>query len=207
METPPLQGPPVPAPRREPPPTPWQRKPVAGELIACENCGLAVADYRATCPFCGAPTGRPEMPAPDGVLGGAQSEKKRFPWRGLVVPVILLLCVAGVAGVLALAKSSSRQSAVTLSPEASAFLGTAMPGLDRVMAEAQAGDDTQAAHDWGALGEMPALTPGDLAVDRKYTVYADVVRSYLLQDGSATVQQVQAAKAATRSAIAAAKSQ
>lgn len=207
METPPEQGPPVPAPRREPPPTPWRRKPVTGELIACESCGLAVADYRATCPFCGAPTGRPEMPAPDGVLAGTQPQKKRFPWRSLIVPVILILCVAGVGGVLALAKSGSRQSAVTLSPEASAFLGKAMPALDRVMAEAQAGNDTQAAHDWDALGEMPALTPGDLAVDRAYTVYADAVRSYLLQDGAATVQQVQTARAATRSAIAAANSQ
>ena len=147
------------------------------------------------------------MPAPDAALAGAQATKKGFSWRSLVVPVILIVCVAAVAGVLAMARSSSRQSAQTLSPEASAFLSKAMPALDRVMAEAQAGSDTQAAHDWDAIGQMPALTPGDLAVDTKYTAYADAVRSgYLLQDGSTTVQQVQAARAAAKAAIAAAKS-
>jgi hypothetical protein len=206
MEMPPQQGSPGPAPHREPPPTPWQRKPVTGELIPCENCGRAVADYRATCPFCGTPTGRPEMPAPDAALAGAPPEKKGFSWRSLVVPIILVVCVAGVAGILALAKSGSQKSATTLSPEAKAFISKAMPTLDRVMAEAQAGNDTQAAHDLDALGDMPALTPGDLAVDTKYTVYAGAVRDYLLQDGSTTVEQVQAAKAATASAIAATKS-
>jgi hypothetical protein len=202
--TPSQQGPPGP-PRREPPPTPWQRRPVTGELIPCETCGQGVSDYRATCPFCGASTGRLETPAPDAALAVAPPEKKRFSWRSLVVPAILIVCVAVGAGVLALARSSSQQTATTLSPEASAFLSRAMPALDRVMVEAQAGDDTQAAHDWGAIGEMPALTPGDLAVDMKYTAYASAVKAYLL-DGSATAQQVRAARAATRSAIAAAKS-
>jgi hypothetical protein len=203
MGTPPQQGP-TGRPRREPPPTPWQRRAVTGELIPCENCGQGVADYRATCPFCGAPTGRPEVPAPDAALAGAPPAKG-FSWRSLVIPVILIACVAVAAGVLLLARSSSEKSAVTLSPEASAFLGTAMPTLDRVMAEAQAGDDTQAAQDFGAIGDMPALTPGDLTVDLKYTAYANAVKSYLL-DGGATAQQVQAAKDATESAIAAAKS-
>jgi hypothetical protein len=203
METPSQQGPPQP--RREPPPTPWQRKPVTGELIPCESCGQGVADYRATCPFCGAPTGRLEMPAPDAPPAGAGPGKKGFSWRSLIVPVVLILCVAAGAGVLALARSSSRQSAQTLSPEASAFLGKAMPALDHVLAEAQAGSDTQAAHDWDAIGDMPALTPADLTIAEKYQVYANDVRGYLLQDGSTTLQQVQAAKAATTSAIAAAK--
>jgi hypothetical protein len=164
-----------------------------------------VADYRATCPFCGAPTGRPETPAPDAAAADDAPEKKGFPWRSLVVPIILIACVAVAAGVLALARSSSQQSATALSPEASAFLGTAMPALDRVMTEAQAGDDTQAAQDFGAIGDMPALTPGDLTVDIKYTAYANAVKGYLL-DGSVTVQQVQAARDATKSAVAASKS-
>ena len=206
MGTPPPQGPPPSPPgRREPPPTPWQRKPVTGALVPCESCGQGVADYRATCPFCGAPTGRPEAPAPDAPPAGAGPEKKGLSWRSLVIPVILIVCVAGVAGCLAIVKSSNEKSTAALSPEASAFLGRAMPALDRVMAEALAGDDTQAAHDWGAIGDMPALTPGDLAVDKKYIAYAAAVRDYLM-DGGATVQQVQAAKAATKSAIAATKS-
>jgi hypothetical protein len=204
MQTSPPQGPSGAAPRREPPPTPWQRRPVTGELIPCESCGQGVADYRATCPFCGAPTGRPEVPAPDAPPAGAGPEKRRFSWRSLVVPIILVVCVAGVAGCLALVKSSNEKSTAALSPEAAAFLDSAMPALDRVMTEAQAGDDTQAARDWGAIGDMPALTPGDLAVDKKYMAYAGAVRDYLM-DGSATAQQVQAARAAARSAIAAAK--
>jgi hypothetical protein len=184
-----------------PPPTPWQRRPVTGELIPCENCGQGVADYRATCPFCGTPTGRPELPAPD-----AEPVKKPFPWRALVIPIVLVVCIGVAAGVLALARSSGEKSAATLSPEAAAFIAKAMPALDKVMAEAQAGNDTQAAHDWDAIGEMPALTPGDLSVAMKYTPYANAVRGYLLGDGSTTLQQVQAAKQAVKAAIAAAKS-
>ena len=88
-----------------------------------------------------------------------------------------------------------------MSSEARAFVDRAMPALDQVLAEYQAGDDTQAAHDWNAIGEMPALTPVDLTVAEKYTAYADDVRGYLLGDGSATLQQVEAAKAATQAAI------
>ncbi|HTX70671.1 MAG TPA: hypothetical protein VMH50_16215 [Thermoleophilia bacterium] len=189
------------APPGGPPPTPWQRKPVTGELIPCQGCGQGVADYRATCPFCGTPTGRPELPAPS-----AAPPRRRFSWRGLIVPVVLVLCVAGVAGVLALARSDSKPSADALSPQAAAFLGKAMPTLDRVMAEAQAGNDTQAAADWNSIGEMPTLLPADISVSQKYTAYADTVRGYLIQDGSTTPQQVQAAKATVEKAVAATKS-
>jgi hypothetical protein len=184
-------------PRREPPPTPWQRTPVTGELISCENCGQGVADYRGVCPFCGTPTGRPELPPP------AARVEKRFRWRTLVVPIVLALVLAAVAGALVLAKSGGKNSTETLSPQASAFIDKAMPALDRVLAEARAGDDTEAAHDWDAIGDMPALTPADLTVDEKYTAYANAVRSYLMQDGDASLQQVEAAKAATQRAVAA----
>jgi len=202
MGTPPQQGPPPARPPAEPPPTPWQRRPVTGALIPCTSCGQGVADYRATCPFCGASTGRPEQPAPD-----AAPPKRRVSWRAWVLPVVLIACLAGLAGCLALARSSNKQTSDTLSPQAAAFLARAMPALDRVMAEGQAGNDTQAAADWDAIGDMPALTPADLTVDEKYTAYANAVRGYLLQDGSATLQQVQAAKGAAKSAIAATRTQ
>ena len=104
------------------------------------------------------------------------------------------------AGCVALINRNN-QKTQPMSSEAKAFVDRAMPALDQVMAEYQAGNDTQAAHDWNAIGDMPALTPVDLAVAKKYTAYADDVRSYLLGDGSATLQQVEAAKAAAQAAI------
>ena len=59
-----------------------------------------------------------------------------------------------------------------------------MPALDRVLAEYQAGDDTQAARDWNAIGDMPALTPVDLTVAKQYMAYSNAVRGYLLGDGT-----------------------
>jgi hypothetical protein len=87
-----------------------------------------------------------------------------------------------------------------MSPQAKSFLVRAMPALDRVLAEYQAGNDTQAASDWDAIGGMPALTPSDLTVAEQYSAYANAVRAYLLENGS--LQQVEAAKSATQAAIA-----
>ena len=175
---------------------------IPGTLIPCAKCGQAVADYRGTCPFCGEPTGRPDRPRPEASPPGAAAarDKKRWSWRSLVVPLILVACVLAFAGCVALINRSNSKTQ-PMSSGATAFVHKAMPALDQVLAEAQAGNDTQAAHDWNAIGDMPALTPVDLAVAEKYTAYADGVRSYLLGDGSATLQQVEAAKAATQAAI------
>ncbi len=173
-----------------------------GKLIPCESCGQAVADYRGACPFCGAPTGRPDRPSPEAsppAVAGPR-DKKRWSWRSLVVPLILVACVLAFAGCVALINRNNRKTQ-PMSSGATAFVDKAMPALDKVLAEYQAGNDTQAAQDWNAIGEIPALTPADLAVAEKYTAYADDVRSYLLGDGSATLQQVEAAKAATQAAI------
>ena len=173
-----------------------------GTLVPCENCGQAVADYRGTCPFCGASTGRLDRPPPEASppAAVARREKKRLSWRSLVVPLILVACVLAFAGCVALINRSN-QKTQPMSSESKAFIAKAMPALDQVLAEAQAGNDTQAAHDWNAIGDMPALTPADLGIAKLYTAYADDVRSYLLGDGSATLQQVEAAKAATQAAI------
>ena len=173
----------------------------SGTHVPCGNCGQAVADYRGTCPFCGASTGRPDRPpeaSPPAAV--ATRDKKGWSWRSLVVPLILVACVLAFAGCVALINRSN-QKTQPMSSEAKAFVDRAMPALDQVLAEYQAGNDTQAAHDWSAIGEMPALTLVDLAVAKSYTAYADDVRSYLLGDGSSTLQQVEAAKAATQAAI------
>jgi hypothetical protein len=178
-----------------------------GTLIPCEKCGQAVADYRGTCPFCGAPTGRPEQPPPSeppAAEEAAPGGKKPRSWRGLVILVIVLACVAAFAGCMALIDRSNQKS-IALSPQATAFLDTAMPALDRVLTEYQAGDDTQAARDWSAIGDMPALTPTDLTVAEQYTAYSNAVRAYLLENGS--LQEVEAAKAATEAAIAKAQAE
>jgi hypothetical protein len=175
--------------------------PTQGTLIPCENCGQAVADYRGTCPFCGASTGRPDRPPEASQPAAAAARaRRRWSWRSLIVPLILVACVVAFAGCVALINRSN-QKTQPMSSEARAFVDKAMPALDRVLAEAQAGNDTQAAHDWNAIGEMPALTPVDLTIAEKYTAYADDVRAYLLGDGSATLPQVEAAKAATQAAI------
>jgi hypothetical protein len=164
-----------------------------------------VSDYRGTCPFCGAPTGRPEQspaspePAP-GAPAPAHTRKRLFGRRDLIILLILVACVVAFAGGMALINRNNKKTAA-LSPQARAFVDKAMPALDRVLAEAQAGNDTQAAHDWNAIGEMPALTPVDLSVAEKYTAYANAVRSYLLGEGSVSPQRLEAAKAATQAAI------
>ena len=175
---------------------------VPGTLAPCVSCGQAVADYRGTCPFCGASTGRPDRPPPEASppAAAAVRAKKSWSWRSLVVPLILVACVLAFAGCVALINRNN-QKTQPMSSESKAFIGKAMPALDQVLAEYQAGNDTQAAHDWSAVGEMPALTLVDLAVAKSYTAYADDVRSYLLGDGSTTLQQVEAAKAATQAAI------
>ena len=175
---------------------------IPGALVPCGNCGQAVADYRGTCPFCGAPTGRPDCPPPEASppAAAAARAKKRWSWRSLVVPLILVACVLAFAGCVALINRGN-QKTQPMSPEAKAFVDKAMPALDQVLAEYRAGNDTQAAQDWNAIGDMPALTLVDFAVAKNYTAYADDVRSYLLGDGSATLQQVEAAKAATQAAI------
>jgi hypothetical protein len=175
-----------------------------GALIPCESCGQAVSDYRGTCPFCGAPTGRPEQsptspaPAPG---APAPARKRLFGRRDLIIVLVLLACVVAFAGCVAFANRSNKKTEA-LSPQARAFVDRAMPALDRVLAEAQAGDDTQAARDWNAIGEIPALTPADLTIAELYTPYANAVRSYLLGDGSVSPQQLEAARSATQAAIA-----
>ena len=160
--------------------------PPTGALIPCEQCGQAVADYRGTCPFCGAPTGRPEQPPPSAAPApeeAAPEGARRSPWRGLVILVIVVACVAAFAGCMALIKSNNDKATEALSPEAAAFLATAMPALDGVLTEYKAGNDTQAAHDFSAIGDMPALTPMDLKVAEKYMAYSNAVRAYLLESG------------------------
>jgi hypothetical protein len=172
-----------------------------GTLIPCEQCGQAVADYRGTCPFCGAPSGRPEQPPPGEAHAAEETApvgKKPRSWRGLVILAIVFVCVAAFAGCMALIDRSNQKS-IALSPQATAFVATAMPALDRVLAEYQAGNDTQAAQDFGAIGDMPALTPTDLTVAEHYAAYSSAVRAYLLE--TASVQEVEAAKAATEAAI------
>jgi hypothetical protein len=172
-----------------------------GTLIPCEQCGQAVADYRGTCPFCGASTGRPEQSPPSKAPAAEEAApggKKPRSWRGLVILAIVVVCVAAFAGCMALIDRSNQKS-IELSPQATAFLDTAMPALDRVLAEFRAGNDTQAAHDLAAIGDMPALTPTDLTVAEHYAAYSGAVRALLLENGSP--QQVEAAKSATEAAI------
>ena len=161
-----------------------------------------MADYRGTCPFCGTPTGRPERPRPleEPAPGEAATEgEKPRSWRGLVILLVLIGFVLAFAGCMALI-SRSNKNAVAMSPQAKAFLIRAMPALDRVLAEYQAGNDTQAATDWDAIGGMPALTPSDLTVAEQYSAYANAVQAYLLENGSP--QQIEEAKSATQAAIA-----
>ena len=181
--------------------------PAAGTLIPCEQCGQAVADYRATCPFCGASTGRPELPPPSAPPAAEASapETKRRAWRGPAIFLLVVACVVAFAGCMALINGHNKQNTEVLSPEAAAFLGMAMPALEAVLAEYQAGNDTQAAHDWSAIGDMPALTPMDLKVAKQYVAYSNAVRGYLLGDGDVGLQQVEAARSATEAAIAQAK--
>lgn len=204
----------------------------SGNLIPCKNCGQALSAYRAVCPFCGTPTGRTEgtpPPAPVKPTAPARdwdwlsapglvrtttpaTRKPMSKRRRIIVGVVLfwLLC-AGCAALLDsgsddTGSNDTGQNDMSLSPQAKAYLDSAMPALSNVLSEYQSGDAQRAADDWGAIGDMPQNTTADGVVGEHYLTYANNVRYYMMQDGSCTLKELEDSRQDAELTIAAALS-
>jgi len=81
-----------------------------------------------------------------------------------------------------------------LSAETIAYLDTAMPALEQVMADWDAGESTKAAKEWKAIGDIPVNTTADSVMADDYLKYANNVRYYMVGDGSATLKDVEDSK-------------
>ena len=176
-------------------------------LIPCEKCGQAVADYRATCPFCGTSTGRPQgvpLAETNSVHKPLTPSASRKPLShnakvGIgAVAVILILSV-----IIAAIGHGGSSSTDTLSPEAKAYLDRAMPALAQVTSEYQAGNVAQAAADWKAIGDFPDNNSTDDYVSKDYLTYANNVRYYMVGDGSVNLKQLEDSRTKAEQTIAA----
>ena len=95
----------------------------------------------------------------------------------------------GSDGAAAKTQDDSALSAGTL-----AYLKRAMPQLEKVMRQWNAGQAQKAVATWGAIGDIPASTTADKAMAADYLEYANNVRYYMVGDGSATLKDVEDAK-------------
>ena len=124
---------------------------------------------------------------------------------GIVVGIVVLLTI-GVMGCMACANSGSKNSTGTnqvLSPAAQAYLATAMPALAKATDEYDAGNVTQAAATWKAIGDFPNRNDTDNFVSSDYLAYANDVRYYMVNDGSVNLKQLEDAKSKAETTISA----
>jgi hypothetical protein len=123
---------------------------------------------------------------------------------GLAAAALVLVAVCAV---ILIAKpfsaSSSAQVPEKLSIEAKVYLQEAMPKLQRITEEYNAGDTPKAVRDWKSLGSIPMTNAADQAVSADYLAYANNVRYYMVGDGSVTLKQLEASREKARQTIAA----
>ena len=121
---------------------------------------------------------------------------------GVVVIILVIIMAASGSHDSGGAGSSSEGSSDTLSAEASAYLSSAMPTLERILAEFQAGNVDQATAGWNSIGDMPINNSTDDFVSGDYLTYANNVRYYMMQDGSATLRDVEDSKTTAEMTVA-----
>ena len=189
------------------------------ELIPCVNCGQAVADYRAICPFCGASTGRPagtppppdpaQMPrAPATITNSVgtpttPSTPRRELTHNAKVGIGALTVIIVLAVIIGVATSGSDSSDQKLSAAAKTYLDRAMPALAQVTSEYESGNVAQAAADWKAIGDFPVNNTTDDYVSKDYLTYANNVRYFMVGDGSVNLKQLEDSKTKAEQTIAA----
>lgn len=174
------------------------------ELIPCTKCGQAVGDYRAACPFCGAPTGRPEgtpppveaTPAPaestsspTSVHTPMRSKAPRRPitrnqWGCMTVVVLVVL---GFVGCSLLGNSSdSLKPTDPKDVKTVALISDATDRLTQITQDFTAGNTAAAAEGWKTITAIYPRTDNTyvLVLSNDYVDYANAVRYYLLGQGS-----------------------
>ena len=118
--------------------------------------------------------------------------------------VVIVAATLLAVGIMACGSSSGGGTGddSKLSSETRAYLDSAMPALEQVMAEWQAGKATKAAKEWKAIGDIPETTTMDYVIGKDYLKYANDVRYYMVGDGSATLKDVEDAKANAEASMA-----
>ena len=117
------------------------------------------------------------------------------PKYAIIGVVVVALAVAAGLGISALLKDNHLTPTSKLSPETRAYVENAMPELGNVMLFYTGGEYARAIRRWDALGEIPVATEADNTMADAYLEYANNVRYYMMDDGSATLKDVESAKA------------
>ena len=115
--------------------------------------------------------------------------------------VLLFTVIVLGAAILGACGGSSGTDVTKLSAETRAYLGNAMPELEGVMSDWSAGKYEAAANRWKRIGDIPTSTAADEVMADDYLKYANNVRYYMLQDGSATMKDVEESKAAAEATL------
>ena len=125
--------------------------------------------------------------------------------------IIFAVLVAGVlaVGVVACGGSSSSGSGGSgsnaddkISAETQAYLDDAMPRLKKIVSAFRDGDYDKAGKLWKSIGDIPGSTTADSVVSDAYLEYANNVRYYIIDDGSATLKDVEESQAKAEETIA-----
>lgn len=115
--------------------------------------------------------------------------------------------IVGVAILVAAGASACGSGTSGLSVETVTYMDTAMPALEKAMGQWQNGNYDAAVKTWKAIGDFPGTTSADQVMSNHYLKYANNVRYYFMQDGSATLKDVEESKTDTESMYAALKAQ
>ena len=111
---------------------------------------------------------------------------------GVVVALIVgTLIISALGQSNSSSDSQSNSSSDKLSPEAKAYLDSAMPALAQVTSEYESGNVAQASADWQAIGDFPNNNSTDDYVSKDYLTYANNVRYFMVGDGSVNLKQLE----------------
>jgi hypothetical protein len=119
----------------------------------------------------------------------------------LTAASLLALCLL-VTIVAGCGATTASDGDAMLSPKAQHYLKTAMPKLEKMIAAGKVGDMAKASRLWDTIGQMPLKTTGDSVVEGAFVDYANSVRYWLIDDGSATLKDVEKAQEKAQNYIA-----
>ena len=127
-------------------------------------------------------------------------------WQRIVLAVLITVALA--AGIAACGGSSGSDGSDSgnaddkLSAETQAHLDMAMPKLEKIVAAFQNGNYDKAGSLWESIGDIPVNTTADNIVADDYLEYANNVRYWMIDDGSATLKDVETSKTKADATIA-----
>jgi len=122
---------------------------------------------------------------------------------GVAVIVLALVGVAcGSTGSTSSTGSGVSQNDAQLSAGTTAYLATAMPAMQKIMADWRSEKYTAAGKLWKSIGDIPEATSADQVMGDAYLKYANNVRYYMVGDGSANLKDVEDSKTKAQDTLA-----